>query len=109
MYQIEDMRGMKNPGMTKPNRAAVEAGTRRGADLHSPRGEEMGLTPRTGLTIGLPCNLSTRADRRRWARSQVRRPMTIGTRHGDHTTFNVIIVGCGDIFAGIVREGNGEI
>jgi hypothetical protein len=63
MYQIEDMRCMRDPGTIKPNGAAVEAGTRRGADLSSPRREEMGLTPGTGLTIGFLCNLSTRADR----------------------------------------------
>jgi hypothetical protein len=82
--------GMRDPGVIKSNKATIEAGTRRGANLYNPRGrKEMGLTSGTGLTIGLRCNLST-CGPPEGARSQGRRTMTIVTRHVDHTTVHVM-------------------
>jgi len=43
------------------------------------------------------------------ARSQNQRTMTIGTRHVDHMTFNIIIAGWWDTFLVIVLEGKREI
>jgi hypothetical protein len=109
MYPIGDMIGLRDPGKIKSIGAAVEAGTRRGVDLSSPRGrKEMGLTSGTGLTIGPRCNLST-CGPPEGARSQGRRTMTIVTRHVDHMTFNVLIAGCGDMLVETVHEGKDEI